>query len=253
MEYLSMFVAISIAVIIHEFAHALVMRAYGVEIKKFGIGVPLIPITLFTFRIGKMPIFVHPLLIGAYVEPTERGEEYMQRLSMGKRMDIYAAGVLANIFLVACIVGVIFWDNEIRAVAIRFPVAIIVVCGVLLLLRRVFSFLMPFLGLAGLWWLMQIITSTPDALMGPVGMVSQPSASGSSIWERIGTLSFSLALFNMIPIPPMDGGRAAMVLLERIFGKHDALQNAIMTIGITLLIVFFIWVTFGDVLRLFGE
>ena len=253
MEYVSIVVAISVVVIVHELAHAIMMRTYGVEIKRFGVGLPIGPLPYAEVRVAHLPpVAIHPILLGAYVETTEHGEEHMKALPLGKRMEIYAAGVLANIFLFTLMVGIMYWDHTVKFAPIPFPVLAIAVCGVLFLLRRIFALVMPILGLGALLWIIPILVSIPDALMGPVGMASKPSALGSNFLEQIVNISFSLAFFNMIPMSPLDGGHATIALLERVFGRRDAVKNVLTAVGTALFIALIIWITFGDVLRLIG-
>src|SRR3989344_7886288 len=99
----------------HEAGHAYFMRKHGVEIKEFGIGIGSIGKQLFYFTsrtirlpfltVTLPPIAFHPLLIGAYVVPTEDGEKYLQNLPLKARMQIFGGGVYINILLA---VGIYF-------------------------------------------------------------------------------------------------------------------------------------------------
>ncbi len=81
-------ISLTLIVAAHEAGHAYFMRKHGVEIKEFGIGIGSIGKQLFYFTsrtirlpfltITLPPIAFHPLLIGAYVVPTEDGEKYLR-------------------------------------------------------------------------------------------------------------------------------------------------------------------------------
>jgi regulator of sigma E protease len=102
--------------------------------------------------------------------------------------------------------------------------------------------------------------SVPTDLAGPVGIVHQAQQSGifSQGWLMIvsfmGVLSINLAIMNVLPIPPLDGGRAVFILLELILSKVQLakLEHYINYGGYVALLGLIIMVTIRDVLRLFA-
>ena len=56
---------------------------------------------------------------------------------------------------------------------------------------------------------------------------------------------------NLLPLPALDGGRLLFLLIRKITGKRvtDEMEGKIHFIGITLLFMLMIYVTFNDVLR----
>ena len=71
-----------------------------------------------------------------------------------------------------------------------------------------------------------------------------------------GILSANLALVNVLPFPPLDGGRMLMMVLRAIprFGRRISLraEQATSAIGFLALFGFLIWVTFFDLTRGIG-
>jgi regulator of sigma E protease len=67
-----------------------------------------------------------------------------------------------------------------------------------------------------------------------------------------GILSANLAVVNILPFPPLDGGRMLMITLKRIFGSRISLRAEQMTylVGFVFLFTFLIWVSGFDVVRL---
>ena len=69
-------------------------------------------------------------------------------------------------------------------------------------------------------------------------------------------LSANLALVNILPFPPLDGGRILMILLKAIpgYGKKISLRAEQLTyaVGFVALFTFLIWITVFDVARQFG-
>jgi regulator of sigma E protease len=67
-----------------------------------------------------------------------------------------------------------------------------------------------------------------------------------------GILSANLALVNILPFPPLDGGRMLMLLLKSVFGKRISLRAERLTyvVGFVFLFAFLIWVTGFDIVRI---
>ena len=95
---------------------------------------------------------------------------------------------------------------------------------------------------------------------GPVGIADTTGTLiGEAGWRPLidlaALLSLSLAFFNVLPLPGLDGGRIFFVLLEyarggkRIKPEREALVHFL---GIALLISVFIVITVNDVQRLFS-
>lgn len=66
-------------------------------------------------------------------------------------------------------------------------------------------------------------------------------------------LSVGIGLFNLFPIPMLDGGHLVFYLIEAITGKplSPKYMEYAMRIGVTLLLSFFIFVTVNDVMSIF--
>ena len=66
-----------------------------------------------------------------------------------------------------------------------------------------------------------------------------------------GILSANLAVVNILPFPPLDGGRMLIITLKAIFGKRISLQAERLTylVGFVFLFAFLIWITGFDILR----
>jgi regulator of sigma E protease len=67
-------------------------------------------------------------------------------------------------------------------------------------------------------------------------------------------LSANLALINILPIPPFDGGKIAIQVIKRAFGVQGVTAYEIIAnlVGFVLLFVFLGWITFFDILRMGG-
>lgn len=97
----------------------------------------------------------------------------------------------------------------------------------------------------------------PQDISGPIGIfffTDQARQLGTNyLLEIAGVLSVSLAFFNILPIPGMDGGRILFLGLEKIRGAkiNQRIERIIHTGGIILLLVLVAVVSFHDVIRYF--
>ncbi len=64
-------------------------------------------------------------------------------------------------------------------------------------------------------------------------------------------ISINLGLFNLIPIPGLDGSRIVFLLIEAVRGKPFKKEGYVHAFGMILLFALMIWVNLRDVLRLF--
>lgn len=102
-----------------------------------------------------------------------------------------------------------------------------------------------------------IIGAVPATFAGPVGiaqLTGQVAEAGMTpLLEFAAFLSINLGIFNIFPLPALDGGRIAFVLLEwvrrgkRIPAQREALIHFI---GFVLIILFFIAITYQDIARI---
>ena len=111
----------------------------------------------------------------------------------------------------------------------------------------------------GLWGLVTSIgegKGVLDSLSGPIGIaqvVGKTSSYGyHAIFLLIAVLSVGVAIFNILPVPALDGGRVIIVLLEAIARRKIpfTVQMKLNTIGMSLLLLLFVVVTFNDILKI---
>lgn len=101
-----------------------------------------------------------------------------------------------------------------------------------------------------------------EGISGPVGIAS---LTGSileirNLKEKVlgllnlaGILSISLAFFNILPIPALDGGRLFFILIEVVTGRkvNKRFESLAHTIGMIVLLFLMVLITFRDVGKLF--
>ena len=96
---------------------------------------------------------------------------------------------------------------------------------------------------------------TVNQLMGPVG-ISEIIVQTSGIEEFVyimALISMSLGVTNLLPFPPLDGGKVVLLLIEAIRRKpiKENTEIKIQMIGFVVLITLSIIVTFNDITRIF--
>ena len=96
-----------------------------------------------------------------------------------------------------------------------------------------------------------------NSVSGPVGIyqvTAQTAALGVlPFLSLLAIFSLNIGIFNLLPIPVLDGGRIVIVVLEKIF-RHKLSEralNALMVGSFALVIGLMLFATFNDVTRLF--
>ncbi len=99
--------------------------------------------------------------------------------------------------------------------------------------------------------------ATPPEVRGPVGiaeMTGEVARAGlSPLLEFVAFLSINLGLINIFPLPALDGGRIAFVLLEKARGGKripPRIEGLIHLIGFALLIGVIAAITYNDITRI---
>lgn len=96
-----------------------------------------------------------------------------------------------------------------------------------------------------------------DAVSGPVGMagaVGEATKSGiNSILYLFTLITMNLGVFNLLPIPALDGGRLVFLLIEGITRKpvKKEIEQAVNTAGIMILMALMLFITVKDIFNLF--
>jgi regulator of sigma E protease len=95
-----------------------------------------------------------------------------------------------------------------------------------------------------------------NQVSGPIGLGQAAATVQDFGWgpymSLAATISFALGLFNLLPLPALDGGRAAFIIAELLRGKPvDPEKEAIVHIaGLAALMALMIVVAFHDIARI---
>ncbi len=99
---------------------------------------------------------------------------------------------------------------------------------------------------------------SPKNLMGPVGIIT---FSYRIVAEQplvyyiyfLGLISAVIAVFNFLPLPPLDGGLVVLLLFEKVKGSaiSERVQGIIAYTGWAFILTLLLYVTFNDIVRNF--
>lgn len=224
-------------IFIHELGHFLVAKLFKVKIKQFAIGFgPTIwkkqgKETSYELKLIPMGGFVNML---GEEEPVEDERAYNKK-SIPQKIAILLAGGTVNIIfgLLVCII----------------------IASSILGLKNGIRFTGEFLG-ATFQGIGELFTGRikADQLVGVVGisdMVVETNDLRDFIY-LMAVISVSLGITNLLPFPPLDGGKIFLLLIEAIRKKplKQKTEIGIQMAGFVLLIGLSIFVTYNDIVRI---
>lgn len=108
------------------------------------------------------------------------------------------------------------------------------------------------------WRMLSGKLSVRESVTGPLGVFYITSKSAElgfiALLHLLATLSVSLAVFNLLPLPILDGGHIVLLFLEKIRKKplSTRVEELVNQLGLTLVITLAIFITLNDLFRFFG-
>lgn len=90
----------------------------------------------------------------------------------------------------------------------------------------------------------------PIAIVKMTGEVKQQQG-WAGIWGFMALLSISLAVFNLFPIPALDGGHLVFLIVEGIIRRPLSIKFKLYAqqVGMAILLTFIAYVTFNDIMK----
>jgi len=110
-----------------------------------------------------------------------------------------------------------------------------------------------------LWRMITGKLSMRESLTGPLGIFYITSKAANlgmiALLHLVAVLSVSLGIFNLLPLPVLDGGHIVLLAIEKIRGRQLSIkaERVITQIGFTLIVSLAIFATYNDLLRIFGD
>lgn len=235
MVYVVMVLMIGLLILIHEFGHLCAAKKAQIPVKQFSIGYGP---KLWGFTYNKTEYRISLVPIGGYVMlDVEALEDYFS-FSLKKRLFFAFAGPLANI--IAAWIGLLL----INLIQHGFhPVSVLV-----LPLMQLWTMTIQFVQL------IPSLFSNPKQLSGIVGLVAfGGQAVGADILKLLNLsviLNINLAILNLLPMMPLDGGKIVLDVLHRLQLPVRRLYVPIALAGWLLLLSLMVYVTINDVSKL---
>jgi regulator of sigma E protease len=235
MSYLLVFIVVQILIVLHEAGHFAAARALGLPVARFSVG--LGP-RLWGFWKDGTEFRLAAVPFGGYVLLDLLEPDDYYRIPLWRRIVFALGGPLANLL------GAVLLFAALNVVRDGFSFA-----GV---------FLEPLVQtprfIAQLLASVPLLFQRPDAVSGVVGIVHQ---GGEYVGMDLGrglffaiVLTVNLGVFNLLPLPVLDGGKILLDLLHRFRPGIVRYAGAITIVGIALLAAVFIYATTMDLRRL---
>lgn len=236
MIYLGMLLLLSFLILLHEVGHLLAARAVGIPIAGFSVG--LGP-KIWKRQWGATEYSLRALPLGGFVLPAIEDDEELRAIPLRRRLVFFAGGPLANIVTVIPLFAAL---NALKGSGASFESLLI----------------SPFQQTVVACW--QFLTalptlfSHPESLSGVVGIVVEGGrlAQTGMVLEIAVSLSISLAVLNLLPIPVLDGGQILMGCLEEAFPRMTRMRVPLTVLGLVLLAAVMIVSNLRDVVRYWG-
>lgn len=237
---LKIVIILGFLVLIHETGHFLVARLCKIKVNEFSIGFgPLI----WKKETEKTKYAIRLIPLGGYVSmlgEEERSDEEgsFSKASIPKRIAIVAAGGLVNILFAI----------------ILYVILVTIITG---------DFITGLTSsgdiINAMWESIKLIFTggvTADNLVGPIG-ISEIVAQTTGLIDFfyiMAIISLSLGVTNLLPFPPLDGGKILIYIIEAIRRKplKENFELKLQMIGFVALIALSIYVAVNDVGRIIG-
>lgn len=94
---------------------------------------------------------------------------------------------------------------------------------------------------------------SPRSLEGPIGIARLSGDAARAGWQRLielmAGISLNLGIFNLLPIPILDGGGILILLVESVMRRDISLvvKERIVQVGLVFLVLLFAFVMFNDI------
>ena len=115
------------------------------------------------------------------------------------------------------------------------------------------------IGLMGqfVWWLLVGDISFYDSVSSPIGVVSVSStlaSEGAFVFAQLmAFISINLAVLNLLPILPLDGGHLFFIAAEKVLGRPVSPETfaRVAAFGLALILMLFVFATYADLSKIF--
>jgi regulator of sigma E protease len=214
MVYLGTLVLLGLLIFIHEAGHFAAARLVGIPVSEFSVGFGP---RLWSRRWGRTEYSLRALPLGGFVVPGVSSDSEFRAFELRRRLAFFLGGPLANLVVAVHLFGAL---NGLKRGPSLYDVAVAPFGQVLAACWQVLTFLPRMLA-------------DPASLSGVVGIVVEGGrmAEAGMMVELAISLTISLAVLNMLPIPILDGGQILLSCLEERFPRFTRLRPAATNAG----------------------
>jgi regulator of sigma E protease len=259
-SFLSFLLVIGVLVFVHELGHFAVARLFGVRVLTFSLGFGP---KLLRLRRGDTEYCVGAVPFGGYVTMAgERGsegeqpqdDEFIAKPKWQRGLILLAGPVMNVVLTVGILTGMLLYGIDVPGAGseavtrLQASPAEAVSLGALATVEMATQIVGDIVGLfSG--------QTSYQQLVGPVGIAHMAGESAQDGWMAVlglmAFISLSLGIFNLLPIPVLDGGHIAMLLVEGVRGRDFTLpvRRTLMGAGLLFLLVVTATVLVNDINR----
>jgi len=233
MTYVTIVLLISMLILIHELGHFVAAKSVGIPVERLSIGFGP---SLWSRRIGLTEYRIALIPLGGYVLPAVSDEADYYRIPAGKRIILALGGPAANVLLVLIVLAIVSIAKQ------NFTFTGLVIE----------PFTKTFSDIYAIVLSLPAIFAAHSQLTGIIGIVS----TGGKVIKSGGFtgfmvfLSLDLAVFNMLPLPVLDGGKIVLALLEKVHPKMIKLQYPLALASLLLVLSLMVYTAVLDIGRL---
>ncbi|MDP6796631.1 MAG: site-2 protease family protein [Candidatus Krumholzibacteria bacterium] len=234
MTYLVVAFLVGVLIALHEVGHLLAAKLSRIPIARLSVGFGP---RLFSFKRGRTEYWISAIPLGGYVLPGLDKDEFRQ-LSASKQIAFALGGPIAN--LAAAFAGLFALG------LVQFQLAVTEA------LR--FAATNLWADLEQMAHAVATLFTRADEISGIVGIVAVGGAQHGSTLAGLLTFSvlinLNLVILNLLPLPPLDGGRILFCTLEKLYRPLHRARTPVTVFGLALLLGVMVYATVQDVGRI---
>ncbi|WP_029458306.1 site-2 protease family protein [Solidesulfovibrio alcoholivorans] len=235
MTYVAVALLLGLVILVHELGHFLAAKAVGLPVVRFSLG--LGPV-LWSRTWGGTRCCLSAVPFGGYVLLALAGEKDYLAAPLWRRIAFSLAGPVANLLFALCCYAAVYavspGEHSLAGYCVK-PLAwtLGTAQAMLAAIPRLFGHAQELSSLVG-------IVAEGGRFVG---------ASASRLLMLGGYISVSLAVFNLLPLPPLDGGKIVCDILVRCRAGLARYYVPVSACGWLALIALMLYATIQDVCR----